>query len=301
MALPSCFDKENAPANKAFNSSSRCVTIKSHSLQKAAKEGMLYQLDDFELAHILGEGGFGRVYLARHRSSGWIVALKVLSKFQLVEDRMEEYLKREIEIHFCLDHPNILRMYGYFYDNDNIYLILEYCHGGVLCEKLEAEGCFSEPMSARYISDLSDALIYCHSKYIAHRDIKPENILLGAGNCIKFADFGLSTRTFNSRCHTFCGTPAYMSPEMVTRSQHNKEVDTWALGVLLYEFLVGEPPFTAASVEATLERISELDIRWPRSISEDAKDLISKLLKKDPRERLPLQSIRNHPFMKKNL
>ena len=282
----SFFDKENS--QKTIN-------------QEAAREGRFYKLDDFELAHQLGEGGFGKVYLARHRSTNWIVALKVLSKVQLVSKGMEHQLKREIEIQFELDHPNILTLYGYFYDHENIYLILEYSHGGPLYEKLQAEGRLSEQTAARYISDLTAALQYCHSKNVIHRDIKPENILLGVDNSVKFADFGLSAQTSTSQRRTFCGTLDYMAPEMVRRDQHSIQVDTWALGVLLYEFLVGEPPFTAATKEAIFARIGEVDIRWPTRMSEDAKDLISKLLRKDPRQRLSLRAIPNHPFIKRNL
>ena len=118
MALPSSAEKEIV--KKATNSLPRYVTVKRGTREEAARSGRLYKLDDFDLAHLLGEGGFGKVYLARHRSYEWLVALKVLSKFEVVSKGMEGLLKREIEIHSALDHPNILRFYGYFHDEHNI-------------------------------------------------------------------------------------------------------------------------------------------------------------------------------------
>jgi serine/threonine protein kinase len=188
-------------------------------------------------------------------------------------------------------------MYGYFFDNKNIYLILEYSPGGELYKKLTARGQFSERTSARFISDLSTAMRYCHSKHVIHRDIKPENLLLGAKNDVKIADFGWSVHAPTSRRNTLCGTLDYLPPEMVEGREHDEQVDTWALGVLLYEFLVGSPPFETDSHSATYRRIQRVDIRWPSGMPDDAKDLISKLLKKDPRQRLPLECIPRHPFV----
>jgi len=241
------------------------------------------------------------VYLARERRTKYIVALKVLSKSQLLKSGVEHQLRREIEIQAHLRHRHILRMYGYFYDNKNIYLILEYSPGGELYKKLTAKGRFSERTSARFISDLSQAMKYCHNKHVIHRDIKPENLLLGAKNDVKIADFGWSVHAPTSRRNTLCGTLDYLPPEMVEGREHDEQVDTWALGVLLYEFLVGVPPFETESHSATYRRIQRVDIRWPTGMPEDARDLIGKLLKKDPTKRLPLESIPRHPFVLRNL
>jgi aurora kinase len=170
-----------------------------------------------------------------------------------------------------------------------------------LYKKLTAKGCFSERTAARFISDLSQAMKYCHSKHVIHRDIKPENLLLGAKNDVKIADFGWSVHAPTSRRNTLCGTLDYLPPEMVEGREHDEQVDTWALGILLYEFLVGVPPFETESHSATYRRIQRVDIRWPHGLPEDAKDLISKLLKKDPRQRLPLECIPKHPFVLRNL
>jgi len=267
----------------------------------AAEAGKRWTLQDFEIGKPLGRGKFGKVYLARERRTRYIVALKVLSKAQLLKSGVEHQLRREIEIQAHLRHRHILRMYGYFYDNKNIYLILEYSPGGELYKKLTAKGRFSERTSARFISDLSQAMRYCHDKHVIHRDIKPENLLLGARNEVKIADFGWSVHAPTSRRNTLCGTLDYLPPEMVEGREHDEQVDTWALGVLLYEFLVGVPPFETESHSATYRRIQRVDIRWPSGMAEDARDLIAKLLKKDPRQRLPLERIPTHPFVLRNL
>lgn len=264
---------------------------------EAARRGKQWSLDNFEIGKPLGRGKFGSVYLAREKRTKYIVALKVLQKSQLLKAGVEHQLRREIEIQSHLRHRNILRMYGYFYDAKRIYLILEYSPGGELYKKLTARGHFSERVSARYISDLSQALSFCHQKHVIHRDIKPENLLVGAHGEIKIADFGWSVHAPTSRRNTLCGTLDYLPPEMVEGREHDEMVDVWSLGVLLYEFLVGNPPFEAEGHSATYRRISRVDLRFPSGVSPDAQDLISKLLMKDPRQRLSLKNVPIQPWI----
>mmetsp|Transcript_4946 Transcript_4946/g.5744 ORF Transcript_4946/g.5744 Transcript_4946/m.5744 type:complete len:333 (-) Transcript_4946:201-1199(-) len=268
---------------------------------KKARKGKQWALEDFEIGKPLGRGKFGSVYLARERSTKYIVALKVLKKSQLLKAGVEHQLRREIEIQSHLRNRNILRMYGYFYDAKCIYLILEYSPGGELYKKLTAKGRFSEKMSARYICDLSQALNFCHSKHVIHRDIKPENLLIGAQGEIKIADFGWSVHAPTSRRNTLCGTLDYLPPEMVEGREHDEMVDVWSLGVLLYEFLVGSPPFEAEGHSATYRRISRVDLRFPAGVTKDAQDLISKLLQKEPGRRMALKSIPTHPWILRNM
>lgn len=266
-------------------------------IAEKARKGKQWSLDDFEIGKPLGRGKFGSVYLAREKSTKYIVALKVLQKSQLLKAGVEHQLRREIEIQSHLRHKNILRMYGYFYDAKRIYLILEYSTGGELYKKLTARGRFSERVSACYTSDLSKALRFCHIKHVIHRDIKPENLLLGAHGEIKIADFGWSVHAPTSRRNTLCGTLDYLPPEMVEGREHDEMVDVWSLGVLLYEFLVGSPPFEAEGHRATYRRISSVDLKFPPGVQPDAQDLISKLLKKDPKDRLPLEKVPTHPWI----
>jgi len=263
-------------------------------------QGKRWRLEDFDIGRPLGKGKFGNVYLAREKGSKYIVALKVLFKSQLEKAQVEHQLCREIEIQSYLRHPNILRLFGYFYDESRVYLILEYAPQGELYRNLQRQehGRFTESEAALYIRQMADALSYCHSKEVIHRDIKPENLLLDANGNIKIADFGWSVHhTPNSRRATMCGTLDYLPPEMIEGSMHDEKVDLWSLGVLTYEFLVGKPPFEAETNNDTYRRITQVDFDFPSHISLEAKDLISQLLRKNPDERLSLEGVAKHPWI----
>jgi serine/threonine protein kinase len=255
-----------------------------------------WALGDFEIGRPLGTGKFGRVYLAREKASQFIVALKVLEKAQLPKTG-RDLLRREIEIQSHLRHPNILRLYGYFYDQSRVYIILEYAANGELFKMLRSQVTFTEPISAAYIAKICDAVTYCHSKHVIHRDIKPENILISADGELKLADFGWSVHTPTARRTTLCGTLDYLPPEMIEGHDYDESVDIWSLGVLLYEFLVGAPPFEAPIRQATYQRISKVDLRFPKSMSEAACDLIRRLLQHEPSKRISLAEIRLHPWI----
>ena len=260
----------------------------------------LSQLSDFDIGKPLGRGKFGNVYLAREKQSKYIVALKVLFKSQLQQSHVEHQLRREIEIQSHLRHPNILRLYGYFYDTNRVYLILEYAAKGELYKELQKAKRFGEKRSATYIASLARALMYCHQKHVIHRDIKPENLLIGLKGELKIADFGWSVHAPNSRRQTLCGTLDYLPPEMVEGRDHDSAVDVWSLGVLAYEFLCGSPPFEAEGHSETYKRILNVDLHFPAHVSDHAKDLIRSLLMKEPRERLPLSDLLVHPWIALN-
>lgn len=257
-------------------------------------------LEDFEIGRPLGKGKFGNVYLAREQQSKFILALKVLFKSQLEKAGVEHQLRREVEIQSHLRHPNILRLYGYFHDATRVYLILEYAPRGELFRELQKNKMFDDQRTATYITELADALSYCHSKKVIHRDIKPENLLLGANGELKIADFGWSVHAPSSRRSTLCGTLDYLPPEMIEGKMHDDKVDLWSLGVLCYEFLVGKPPFEADSHQETYRRISKVEYQFPSSVSDGARDLISKLLKHNPYQRLPLKDVMGHPWIVAN-
>jgi len=258
-----------------------------------------WKLSDFDIGKVLGRGKFGCVYLAREKNTKYICALKVLFKSQLSKAGVEHQLRREIEIQSHLRHPNILRLYGYFYDENRVYLILEYAYKGELYKVLQKEERFSEEKTSCYIAMLAGALHYCHMKHVIHRDIKPENLLLGSKGELKIADFGWSVHAPNNRRQTLCGTLDYLPPEMIEGRDHDSNVDVWSLGVLMYEFLVGSPPFEAEEHNETYTRIAKVDLKYPDYLSEDSKDLMSRLLVKNPRERLPLEECLAHPFITK--
>ena len=255
-----------------------------------------WTLDNFEFGRHLGCGQYGHVYLAREKKSKHIVAIKCISKTQLVDLKKETMLRNEIEIQSNIRHPNILVVYGFFYDDRRVYLIQEFAPQGDLFNKLDKMGCFSEHRAARYTSELADALQYCHSKHVIHRDIKLENLLLGQHGEIKLADFGFAVRSCTKR-KTFGGTDDYMAPEIVNRKDHDKQVDTWSLGVLLFEFLTGGAPFSAATPQETHDRINKFDIAFPHYMATDAQDLIRKLLARTPGQRMALDDVHSHPFI----
>ena len=289
---------ENEPNLQNSNSSSSLgYPARTPSESTSKLPPRKWSLKDFEIGKPLGRGKFGDVYLARERKSKFIVAIKAIKKKQLLKAGVEHQLRREIEIQSHLRQKNVLRMFGYMFDEKRIYIILEFAPGGELYKVLTARGHFSEATTAKYINDLSIALAYCHSKHVIHRDIKPENLLIGQKGEIKIADFGWSVHAPTSRRTTLCGTLDYLPPEMVEGREHDSTADIWSLGVLMYEFLVGSPPFEAEGYRATYRRISCVDIRFPPSVSPGARDLISKLLVKEQAKRMKLSEVKNHPWI----
>lgn len=261
-----------------------------------------WKLSDFEIGTPLGRGKFGRVYLAREKKTEYMVALKMMFKSELVKDHMEHQVRREIEIQTHLNHPNILKMLTYFWDEKKIYLILEFAQEGELFKILTAQPHkrFKEPMAAYYLRQVADALRYCHSQSVIHRDIKPENLLLFSNHVIKLADFGWSVHAPSKSRNTMCGTIDYLPPEMVDSKTYNEYVDNWCLGVLCYEFLCGAPPFESTDQGETFKKIRSVMYGFKPHMSENSRDLVSKLLVKVPQNRLPLTDVMQHPWITAN-
>nr|XP_020480408.1 aurora kinase B-like [Monopterus albus] len=257
-------------------------------------------IDDFDIGRPLGKGKFGNVYLARVKNLQAIVALKVLFKSQMEKEGVEHQLRREIEIQSHLKHPNILRFYNYFHDRNRVFLVLEYAPRGEMYKELQRCGRFDDQRTATYMEEVSDALLYCHEKKVIHRDIKPENLLLGYRGELKIADFGWSVHAPSLRRRTMCGTLDYLPPEMIEGHTHTEKVDLWCIGVLCYECLVGNPPFETSNHSETYKRIMKVDLKFPRSVSDGARDLISKLLRHSPIDRLSLQNVIDHPWVRAN-
>lgn len=281
----------------------RSENVNDNAPTTAAQRGqqMRWTIQDFEIGRPLGTGKFGRVYLAREKRTKFIVALKVLDKEEVKKAGIQHQIKREIEIQAHLKHKHVLRMYGYFYDKTRVYLILEYAQNGELFKKLRDIHRFDLQTAAKYIVQMCDAVSYLHSKHVIHRDIKPENILIGPNGDLKIADFGWSVHAPFSRRTTLCGTLDYLPPEMIEGEQHSETADIWSLGVLLYEFLVGAPPFESNDHDLTCEKIKEVKFEFPDFIDEDARDLINSFLQRDPTKRISLDQVKNHPWIKKNL
>ena len=259
----------------------------------------IWTINDFEFGCPLGTGKFGRVYLAREKKTHYIVAIKILYKKHIQKANVEHQIRREIEIQTHLKHKNILKLFGFIHDKTKIYLILEYASKGELFKLLREVEKFDEETSSKYIYQICDAIKYCHTKDVIHRDIKPENILIGHDGLLKIADFGWSAYGFSKKRETLCGTLDYIPPEMINGQKHDNNVDIWGIGILLYEFLVGSPPFEDINRNETFKKISQVDLFIPSFISPLAKDLILKLLQKDPSSRIQLKDVLEHEWIKK--
>ncbi|KAK1349963.1 Aurora protein kinase [Hamiltosporidium tvaerminnensis] len=260
-----------------------------------------WTLDDFELGKPLGRGRFGQVWLVREKRSKIIVALKMITKSQVTGSDNIKQLRRELEIHSNLKHENIIRMYGYFYDSERVYLIMEYAGGGELFDILRAKGKFSECESSKYIYQVARALQSMHFNSVIHRDIKPENILVGCDDKLKISDFGWSVTNRDHNRYTYCGTYEYIPPEMHRNKKHSSFVDLWCLGILCFEFLVGQTPFHTSNgnhAESSRKAVN-LDYTIPSFISSSASDFIKKLLVSEPNSRMRIEDVFNHPWIKK--
>ncbi|CAL7936789.1 unnamed protein product [Xylocopa violacea] len=259
------------------------------------------QIEDYEVLNLLGKGGFASVYRAKCLRSGIEVAIKMIDKKLMQAAGMVGRVRQEVAIHSRLKHPAVLELYTFFEDANYVYLVLELCHNGELQRFLKIQGsrALPEEQAGRIIRQVVQGLLYLHSHQILHRDMSLSNLLLTRDMQVKIADFGLATQlTRPDEKHlTMCGTPNYISPEIATRSSHGLEADVWSLGCMLYTLLVGKPPFDTDAVKSTLTRVVMADYVMPAHLSDNAKDLIDKLLKKNPKDRIRLRDIQKHPFI----
>ena len=264
------------------------------------------KITDFKIIREIGSGSFGRVYLAKHLKTKVDYAIKVIDKRNKTNIEGKPYFRREIEIMSKIRHPNCVRLFGNFEDENFCYFIMEYIPGGNLYTLMSSNRNtgLNIYLVASIVRDLASAIYYLHNMNppIIHRDIKPENILLTNNKKIKLTDFGWSNYIDfeGEQRSTLCGTPIYLAPEMITNSGHDKHVDIWCLGVLLFELLTGTPPFIGQNRVLLMKNIINVNIIWPSpprlTIDPDAKDLISKILKKNPNERISLENMIKHNF-----
>lgn len=258
-------------------------------------------LDDFEIGKKLGKGKFGRVYCVKHKKTGFICAMKAMEKSEIVQHNVQKQFRREVEIQSSLTHPNLTKLYGFFHDDKRVYLLMEYLVNGELYKVLKTKGPFNDIVASHYVYQMADALDFMHQRNIIHRDVKPENILMGFGNVVKLTDFGWSI--INARGikrKTLCGTPDYLSPELLKSREYDDKVDVWALGVLAYELVVNRPPFEEDSKNSTYKRIVSGDLKFPDTVSSDAQDLIKRLLRHEAKDRIALQDVKRHPWILKH-
>lgn len=206
---------------------------------------------DFHFDKPLGKGAFGEVWKAVHIETNRVVAIKVIDKQKVIQSKMQTQLNNELKIMYSVFHNNIVGIYNHFEEDSSCYLVIEYAGGGQVYSKMMslAGKRFSEPQAARMVYELCLALDYLHKRSIIHRDIKPENLLLSDNTptaTVKLADFGWSNFEESSKKReTYCGTVDYLAPEMADRQhKHDRGVDIWSVGVLIYELLTGRAPFS---------------------------------------------------------
>ncbi|XP_058118649.1 cAMP-dependent protein kinase catalytic subunit PRKX [Anopheles ziemanni] len=244
-----------------------------------------YALDDFQILKTIGTGTFGRVCLCRDKITNKYWAMKILAMADVIRLKQIEHVKNEKNILKEIDHPFIVNMRWNSKDDCCLYMLFEFVSGGELFSYLRNAGRFDSATANFYACEIVLALEYLHSLSIVYRDLKPENLLLDRDGHLKITDFGFAKK-LKDRTWTLCGTPEYLAPEIIQSKGHNKAVDWWALGVLIYEMVVGYPPFYDDNPFGIYEKILSGKIEWSRHVDPIAKDLVKKLLVLDRTKRL---------------
>ena len=245
----------------------------------------------------IGRGSFSKVYKGFNIVNGDIVAIK---KIDLdMSANMINRLKMEVEIMKTLNHKHIVKLYDVFYDEYYAYLIMEYSHCGDLSKYLKGRP-LKEKYAQKFAIQLSDAMKYLIKRNIIHRDIKPQNILVFNKNTIKLTDFGFA-RYFDKTTlvETLCGSPLYMSPEIIKYKKYSHKADLWSIGVIFYELLTGRPPYNAKTHYELAKKIENNPIYLPKilPLSSECTDLIHKLLQKDSNKRISWDNFFNHNWL----
>lgn len=256
---------------------------------------------DFELLKVLGRGAFGKVMQVKKKDDGKVYAMKILKKQAILSRNQVEHTKAERKILQTLQHPFLMTLRYAFQSNDKLYLVLDYFQGGELFFHLKSKRRFCEETARLYVAEIAMAFGHLHGSGVIYRDLKPENILLDDGGHVCLTDFGLAKEvSAGEKTETFCGTPEYLAPEIIQGLGHDKAVDWWSLGILLYELTVGIPPFYSQNVNEMYHKIQHGVLRFPPFLSKECKDLIVELLCRDPVKRLgsgeDFQDLKVHPF-----
>jgi len=270
----------------------------------------------YEMEEIIGEGTFSNVVRGVHNEHGKKCAIKIIDKSKFQTDKQKWRIRNEIALHRKCKHPHITRFLEYYESDIDICLVLELCEGGELFNRIVEKGCFSEKEASRAIRQITSAVQFLHSMGIVHRDIKPENLLYltrDDDSDIKLADFGLAKELEPTAGGgrsmlkaSLSGTPAYCAPERLNQDQESKAVDMWSIGCIMYFLLFGVPPFYSNKEDEEecddeiIDSVMEANVTFPegKTISALAKDLILRLLEKDPTKRITADEVLMHPWIK---
>ena len=255
------------------------------------------ELENLKRHVLLGTGTFGRVYLVTDRTSKvsksqlvpW--ALKTMQKKQIVDFKLQRNIMYEAQMMKECSHPFLLALVGTYQDKNNLYMLLEFIIGGELFSLLQKQDKLGFNHAQKYAASVLEAFIYLHKKDIIYRDLKPENLLIDLEGYIRVVDFGFAKQVQpTSKTFTLCGTPEYLAPEIVLRKGHNRGVDYWALGILIYEMLTGTTPYVDASgnqdTRIVCSNILRSDLKFPRDVDKKSRSVITKLLITNPTRRL---------------
>lgn len=268
--------------------------------------GIKLKVKDFQKIKLLGKGSFGEVFLVQSKKTNRVYAMKVLEKNKVIENRQVEHTKIERDLLVRTKCPFIIDIKFAFQDSENLYIITEFLPGGELFFHLNKERRFTNEKAKFYIAEIILAIEYLHSKKMLYRDLKPENVLISKTGHIKLTDFGLSKIFHKSKekAYTICGTPQYLAPEIVlSKEGYDSTVDWWSLGCVFYEMLIGRAPYKIILGDSLNEELYNKRILIPDYVTDEASDLIKKLLMVNPKKRLGYgedgaKKIKQHPYFK---
>nr|XP_058138148.1 inactive serine/threonine-protein kinase PLK5 isoform X2 [Dasypus novemcinctus] len=248
----------------------------------------------YRRGELIGKGASSRCYLLTDMCSGAVFALKVVPRGGSLRGKVE----REVALHSCLRHRNVVALHGHFADRDHVYLVLEYCSRQSLAHVLKARQRLTEPEVRYYLRGLVSGLRHLHQRRIVHRDLKPSNFFLNDSMEVKIGDLGLAARVGpGGRCHrVLCGTPNFLAPEVISRNGHSCQSDIWALGCTMYTALTGSPPFAGAPLAELFQNIRAGRYAEPAHLSPGARRLLARLLAPEPAARPSLDLLLQDDF-----
>jgi len=260
-------------------------------------------INDFNIIKVIGTGSFGKVLLVTKKDNSCVLAMKILKKKQMIVKDKILSTKNERKILELLDHPFLLQLRYAFQNERKLYLLTDYCAGGELYFHIDKVGNFNEGAVKFYAAQMVLALEYLHSMKIVYKDLKPENVLINNDGYIRIADFGLSEMNSGQLLEnsSFCGTAEYISPEQILNNESGFVSDWWSLGIIVYEMVVGRPPFISKDPDTLFKTILQGNYCIPSYLSPEASDFIKRLLCGKPCKRLGFNGafeIKTHPFLK---
>jgi len=261
------------------------------------------KLSDFEFVSKLGKGSFGEVHKVKHKGTQLVCAMKLVRRKPGAKRASLEKEKLESRILESMSHPFIVHLYKTYRTDEEFFIVMEFLEGGELHQHLKRVGRFTLAVAKFYSAQTILALEYLHKKSIAYRDLKPENIVIDKEGHAMLTDFGLAKHVEKGqKTYSFCGTPEYICPEIISNEGHNQLVDWWACGILIFEMLCGFPPFRAPKAEATYKLIRDAKVEFPKHIEAASKDILGKLIVADQNARLGIdggaEQVKKHKFFR---